>query len=246
MHQQLYILLILVLITLPIMSPNVSSEYEKLEVTYVINLKHRPKRLEVFMRHRWPFGKPVRIDAVEGASEHHTVSESARYQLERQRQKGTRMDHREATVGAVGCYASHVKAWRQCLATSRQAFVIFEDDAYPDASMSRIRAFVRSMPKGTDILLLGALLRNFVPHDSNYARVYTFMQTHAYVITREAILKLMPFMLPMTQQIDWELSDHAASGTVRIYAPYIALVKQGKYGTDIQLPLEKKHNCVIC
>ena len=210
---------------------------------YVINLDTRVNRMDSFEAFEWPF-RIERVDAVHGSRvdlvNDKRVSKTLLQDIQRQSKTGLRMTHAESTAGGIGCYMSHLRAWKKCLRSGAEGCFVLEDDAYPTTNrVPNLMAVVRSAPRGTGILLLGGTYLSFVSHkeDDRYFRVYRFQETHAYYITRDAIVKLMPFVLPMTQQIDWEISEHASKGRVQIYALRNKAVKQGLFTTDVQMPV---------
>lgn len=64
---------------------------------------------------------------------------------------------RELTRGEVGCFLSHVRAWRRVIAIAEPVVVVVEDDAnvsLPEQWPAIMRA-INSLPRGWDLLFLG-------------------------------------------------------------------------------------------
>jgi glycosyl transferase family 25 len=59
-------------------------------------------------------------------------------------------------AGALGCYASHIKAWRQLLLHGLPYALVLEDDAIIDLSLADIlHEVLEALPKGWDMVHLG-------------------------------------------------------------------------------------------
>lgn len=130
-----------------------------------------------------------------------------------------RQHHRELTRGAIGCYMSHMKAWTSL---TREAAFIFEDDARLTAEFSSLCALVEWADPSWDIFLLGYASKQ--KHS-----ITSFLQTHAYVIRRRSVEKILQHMYPIRQQLDWQLSSLARSGIIRIEGARHQVVIQDKH-----------------
>jgi glycosyl transferase family 25 len=180
-----------------------------------------------------------RLDAVDGKrinwAQH--VSPEALEKLMVVQKTGLRQHHPDLTPGAVGCYLSHVKAWRRIAESGNAYGIVFEDDAaIPATAWRHFTTHKARVPSDWDIILLGYegdgdRLR------SDVLRMHHFLRLHAYAITARAARALCETIMPIRQQIDWELNDYMKQGTLQVYGVYPSLVKVAWQGTDIQTPL---------
>ena len=116
-----------------------------------------------------------------------------------------RQHHRQLTHGAVGCYLSHIHVWQMIVGDFA---VVFEEDARLTRPWKEI---VDSVPWSDpwDVYLLGYASKRT-------KEIRAFLQTHAYIIRKSAVQKVMPHMFPVRQQIDWQLSELGRRGVIRI------------------------------
>ena len=108
-------------------------------------------------------------------------------------------------VGAVGCTLSHKAVWEAFLETGKDHAVVFEDDLYWSSKHKKqLLNVLKRMPDEADIVLLGcnALKTRGFDEDGLWDTVLDFFQTHAYIITREAVKKLLPEMIPVEVHMD--------------------------------------------
>lgn len=180
-----------------------------------------------------------RLDAVDGqrVSWAKHVSADALEKLMVVQKTGLRQHHPDLTPGAVGCYLSHVKAWQQIADSGRSYGIVFEDDAaIPATAFQHLKNHMAHVPADWDIILLG-YEGNGDRILSDVMRMHQFLRLHAYAITARAARTLCADIMPIRQQIDWELNDHMKRGALQVYGMYPSLVKVAWQGTDIQIPL---------
>jgi glycosyl transferase family 25 len=120
--------------------------------------------------------------------------------------------HAPLVNGEKGCYASHILAWRQLLASEASCMVVLEDDVSLTANFLPVVAAVAELDIPWDMVkLMGrdrekiarrrSLWRDFELID--YARVPSF--TAAYAISRRGAEKLLSSRLPFGRPIDVDL-----------------------------------------
>ena len=119
--------------------------------------------------------------------------------------------------GEKGCYASHIAAWRQLLASEAPAMVVLEDDVVLDErfaeAVQAIVALEAAHGTGWDMVKLmgraqGEKLRAQRPLTTalaliEYRRVPSF--TAGYVVSREGARKLLTSRVPFGRPIDIDL-----------------------------------------
>lgn len=128
--------------------------------------------------------------------------------------------------GEKGCYASHIQAWRQLLASDAPAMVVLEDDVRLDDRLADGIAAIAALDIPWDMVkLLGRVhekvrrQRPLLPGVAlvEYQRVPSM--TAGYVISRAGAAKLLATRLPFGRPIDvdlrfWWENDLRILGTV--------------------------------
>ena len=225
-----------------------SNKSEHFNEVYLMNLKRRPDRLERFMTYyntsdmkRYNI---MKFEAIDGSVlDVNTVplSELARLEMKQLETTGFRYKHYQLTKGAIGCYLSHVKIWENIMKNNYERVLVFEDDARPPPNfLKALKINMKHIPQDWDIVLLGKLCNECEEYE-NYYKVNRFMLTHAYLITKKAIEKIIKTdtLFPITQQIDAYMSE--LSSHINIYAVKRDIVRQGNSRTDIQAPIMKSN-----
>jgi GR25 family glycosyltransferase involved in LPS biosynthesis len=217
---------------------------------YVINLDRRPDRWQFIrgMLMANGFHDIHRISAVDGrtlgaAKINQLVTPQGRETFKRERKR-----HEElGSLGAVGCYLSHVDAWGIIKQSGRPGIVV-EDDATLIPSFQQSSVFKQPdlMCKPYDLVLLGyAKLRDdemtlredkdaIVPFRS------MFFGTHFYYITPQGARKLLEIALPMEIQLDAWMGMQMSQEKVKTGVHFPNLSWQLPDDTDIQT------SCVGC
>ena len=151
-----------------------------------------------------------------------------------------RTEHHQLSIGAVGCYLSHLQLWERLWRSSDVRMLVFEDDTNPTMTSDEVDALLVELPGDCDILLLGV----FEEHDRSKRPVLRkltsqFYGMHAYIIHRRCVPTLLARALPMDMQIDSWLSKLAESGTVGIYTVSHSgwLQSDDIRSSDIQTPI---------
>ena len=117
------------------------------------------------------------------------------------------------SYGAIGCYISHVKLWEMLLNVkqNQDMFLVLEDDAIPleKYTIFDINNFINEVIENTknwDIIYLGYAKRprdNDIEITKNVYKIDSMVfQTHAYIINKKGITKLLKFALPMVFELD--------------------------------------------
>jgi glycosyl transferase, family 25 len=226
---------------------------------YVINLRHRQDRYASFMNEITASGLNLqhlqRFEAVNSKamtdSHLQQVVASAAY---KKLIKGhiTRDFHAQLTVGAVGCYLSHLEIMQRFLHTNAKYCIIFEDDCVLQPrcalAINRVLRKLEANEPDFDMLLLGSIVPPppevySHPHvkTNEYARIQRFYGTHAYVLSRAGAKQFLQGSLPMTKQLDSFMSDVVEARSMKVYlmVPMVAF-QDGVTDTNIQTP------CVFC
>jgi glycosyl transferase family 25 len=132
--------------------------------------------------------------------------------------------------GQIGCAYSHIKLWEKCLKLPYKYFIILEDDTIiPNKFKEKINCIIENSPKIWDIIYLGGCYvkgklvnKQFIKPTSLYGKYN--LCTHAYIINKKSIPKLLKKMKPIEYPIDNQLRQYYKDLDVYFY--YKNIVKQ--------------------
>ena len=215
---------------------------------YVINLDRRPDRWEMAQRtlRRAGFVDIERISAVDGKMiDSNQVKKLIDPSVFNDLGK-VRKNHEDlGSLGAVGCYLSHYKAWNQIYSDGKPAIVV-EDDllCHPllgDFNVAKDTTTLRTY----DFVLLASVLReeNLVPPSTASQGIYPyhgmFFLTHFYFLTPNGAKYFINNALPMKYQVDSYMSFKIRDDKKFRSAVHIPnLANQSDSTTDIQTPMK--------
>ena len=193
---------------------------------YLINMKKRPERLENFsdnyvtsdLGSKKPF---KRIEAVDGSKI--DISD---------------LTNPRMTRGMIGCYKSHYRVFQELYESGKPYGLVFEDDAEMDRKIYQKTVDRLDFPENWDIILLGhvRLMDYEKGPRPGLLRVRDFWGTQGYLISRRGVSKMLLYKdIPISLQIDGFMSKLAREGKLDMYAIDPPMVKQGNFGTDIQV-----------
>jgi GR25 family glycosyltransferase involved in LPS biosynthesis len=211
---------------------------------YLINLDRRIDRLNRFKEYYQHSDLKnysyIRFSAIDGGMLNINsvpLTDLAKAELKQIESTGFRNKHYQLTKGAIGCYLSHTKVWESILKKGLDRVLVFEDDAkVPPNFLELVNESMKDIPDDWDIVLLGFLC-NDCEDMKTYKKVNRFMLTHAYMIRKESILKIVDTntLFPISQQIDAYMSE--LSTVLNIYTVHKKIVSQFMSRTDIQAPI---------
>jgi len=113
---------------------------------FVINLKRRPDRLELFKKH-CPFDDVIVIDGFDGKNMKNEQSAIEQDMVTR----FTGLD-----PGEIGCFLSHLRVFNRIRRENIEYALIFEDDAiFCDNFIEKYSKIIQELPSDTDILYIG-------------------------------------------------------------------------------------------
>ena len=245
-----FILLLFLFVLVILKAKLINGIQSKFDKTYLINLDRRPDRLEKFLRSydlsdmkNIDLTKMTGVDGSEINIEKVPLSEVARGELKQIETTGFRSKHYQLTRGAIGCYLSHVKVWKDIVENNHKNGLIFEDDVnLPDNIHERINLSMKDVPDDWDIILFGFHCKD-CENMKNYRKVNRFILLHCYAISNSAIIKILKTnsLFPIQQQIDAYLSE-LSENILNIYTVKNPIIHQSGSRTDIQLPIIKQKN----
>uniref|UniRef100_A0A6C0CF57 Glycosyl transferase family 25 domain-containing protein n=1 Tax=viral metagenome TaxID=1070528 RepID=A0A6C0CF57_9ZZZZ len=182
---------------------------------FVINLDYRKDRFHKFTTN---YNFPIefyKIEAIDGYNLNDKYLNSVLGEVGKQSLKNKRRKyHYELpTVGAVGCYLSHVKTWKTIIYNNINDYsLIFEDDVHVcDIKFNDILERINNLPEDWDIYLLSNP-KHFYDKELIYNDLYKvnrFFYLSSYVINTKACKKIIDYehLFPINQQIDTFLSN---------------------------------------
>ena len=138
-----------------------------------------------------------------------------------------RRSHREiATLGAVGCSLSHIDVWKKFIKTGSRYCFIMEDDAIlTESTLDTVNRLIPTLPQKWGIWLLGCYKPTLVyrKYERNpWMQVYKFTASHAYLLTREAAIKLLADAVPIESHVDHYIGDVSIlNDTLIVYHPEV-------------------------
>lgn len=211
---------------------------------YLINLDRRYDRLKTtsFLLKKCGYKNIMRYSAIDGSKiTPHKLKKLVHKDSLEPIYKKQRTQHDELSIGAVGCYLSHVNVWKLIENNKNYNYaIIFEDDTNPTINQDELQDILSDIPSDWDVILLGANynIKNDFNHNKFY-KVNRFFCLHAYIINKRAINKISSNLYPIQVQIDWVLSNMSNDGLLNIYT-----IKNSKWyqnhhvnSTDIQTPV---------
>lgn len=151
--------------------------------------------------------RAARLDAVDG-SVLHPATRSALYDAA----GNARAYHKPLCDGEIGCYASHLEAWRRLVASGRGAAAILEDDVDVDPDLAAVLGAIERLDVPWDMVKLVGRARERVRGRMplsrgrdliDYRRVPSL--TGAYAVTRQGALKLLARRRPFGRPVDVDL-----------------------------------------
>ncbi len=154
------------------------------------------------------------------------------------------------TIGAIGCYLSHVKCWKNIVENNFPCAIIFEDDLiFQDNFQYKFNNYMSNLPNDIDLFSFGYQnLRNscsFSPLDENrenFLKCTKFWGTTAYYITNKCCKILLENAFPIKMHVDAFISSMYNCNKINLLFSKESLVIQDPdEGTNIQL-----HYCTKC
>ena len=195
-------------------------------LTYVISFPEDDKRRAVISeRLAKQTITPTFIDAVNGR----TLSDAEKQQyLDPNRQNWL---PRQLSAGALGCSLAHIKAWQALIASDADCALILEDDAVLSDEAAPILNKLTGRSHQFDIITLHHYKRRprhkieqlSSGHELSVVR-YNQIGAIAYLISRQAAMRLIKEVLPISFELDVYMNrwwQHGVSNML-IYPPIAA------------------------
>jgi glycosyl transferase family 25 len=209
---------------------------------YLINLEKNPERLRDFSKYydesdlsTTPF---LRIDAINGKMINGDPEAYKEYI------SPTPTIEIPFTAGMVGCFLSHLSAYKKIAEGDKPYGIVMEDDAKMDPEIyeKHIKNVFKEIPEDWDIILFGYDIRFPKYHKyekfDHYYKMQEFWGLHCYMLSKRSAKKLVDLMQPpFIHQIDGQLCILAREDKINIYGIENPVVFQvGEWNTDVQPP----------
>ena len=213
------------------------------DVKYIINLDKRIDRWNVTSKNliNSGYSNLKKFKAIEGNRiDKATLNKLVTHESMKDIKNGYRTEHHQLSIGAVGCYLSHINLWELGYDTNKDDYVIiFEDDTLPTIHSSDLQDSLKDLPLDWDIVLFGGIYYTDKRINNTFCKIDRFYCLHAYAINKKCINFLLEDAFPIRQQIDSWLSDLSIQKKINIYG----LIKndwmqnEDINSTDIQTPM---------
>lgn len=149
---------------------------------------------------------------------------------------GRSIDQQINSIGAIGCYLSHVKLWEMLVKSNNDMFLIFEDDLdiSPYVRLDDINNFVKNVISENpnwDFIFLGFtkplpfFSKDICEDGICKIKEITFC-THSYIINKKGAKKLLEKAFPIVHQIDSYISYMSTRGDIECFRPEKSLFGQ--------------------
>lgn len=160
--------------------------------------------------------------------------------------RGYRISHDEHNFGSIGCYLSHVGAWKQIAESEHKFGVIFEDDiTIKEDFEANFTNLLNNAPMKWDMIVFGPnhLVEN--PRKVKKHGKFTFVKGkfilfNSYVITKECCQKLLQYAFPVRIQVDWWISEQ-----LPFYDFWLVQSPQLTFSNDLSNKSDINHTPVV-
>ena len=218
-----------------------------IDKVYVINLKHRNDRLikmdKMLNKIGGKFSEYERFEAVNGK----LITEEEKnnlLSLKSKRIYNNPSNFKDVrTLGAIGCYKSHIGVWELALSRGEKEIIILEDDIKFKLDVNKLEEYIKTRPEEYDICYLDwyglygyESTKKYNSHwDKNNGDEISYFS--AYMISEKGIKKLLKDIYPIELQIDCYADAYAIENKdFKRYLSKEIIFSQGYsplYDTDI-------------
>ncbi len=217
----------------------------------LINMDSKPERLENFKKFFYAsdcskFMQLKRVSAVVGKEvdwKNGLLTPKATADMEQTMLTGKRKGHESLTLGAIGCYLSHINVIERIVKNNQPAIICEDDLELSPNFYEQMKQGLAMLPTSENTLLLFHVfctgwekLKCTLIKD-NFYEVHKFWSTACYYVTPSAAKTILLNARPLAVQIDSMYSQLAKEKLIHIYA-YPIVETQPSMGSDIQIPIE--------
>lgn len=225
----------------------------------VINLDRRPDRWRRFSTQPGIAALQAtytmeRFSAIDGKTINMETDERVSMRTKRNIKYRTRRTHEDIdSVGAIGCFLSHVAIWQEFVQSGAQSIMVFEDDAYIPANFlqrfQRCAADLSEVRDSNMCIWSLATPQPFFEADRNTYRDGIWMRNIAttftgYVLFRGAAQKLLENCLPIDNHVDLMTYQATQLGYISsIHHPSLLLQQIAFKRGDSNI---QENRCTLC
>lgn len=110
------------------------------------------------------------------------------------------------TLGAIGCYLSHMICWQIIVDENLEYAFIFEDDlSFINNFMDILPKYISKHDKDADVFSFGYSSKHSCKNKKDYTKC-KFFGTQGYYVTNEGAKKLLRYSLPIENHVDGYIS----------------------------------------
>jgi glycosyl transferase family 25 len=160
---------------------------------------------------------------------------------------GRYIDSDIGTLGAIGCYLSHVSLWKKLISSRDNLFFILEDDAEPlkEYSIDYLNQYINKIniiDPNWDFIFLGwgkpdpinSINRDIKITEDIYKINEITFGLHSYLINKKGATKLLSKAFPIVHQLDSYISFMAMFRDLNSYRGKVSYIVQNNINSDIQ------------
>jgi hypothetical protein len=192
-----------------------------------------------------------RLSAIDGRKQLDDIlplmSENATKEFSMYKKSGKRLGHHSLTDGGLGCYMSHVLAWKNVKEFGVPCIVAEDDIFIPKNTydnINEITQLVEGIPRNRPyIILFYSICKSYswdnlecVPIENGLYKANQFWSTAFYYVTPEAAAVMLDNIFPIHYQIDHAMSKWNRDGLIDIFYKH-NIVDMAMNDSDIQAPL---------
>ena len=155
----------------------------------------------------------------------------------------TRTNHEQfGNWGAVGCYLSHIEAWKLALLSGVDRIMVLEDDVhFCDRLLDKFEVCLPELPDDFDVLILDPLRYETIePRKKTFVKIKKFWGTHAYVISARVLPKLLNMAFPVEVHIDHFIGMAADILNLKLFVLDANICEQTQHSSSIA------SDCLYC
>jgi GR25 family glycosyltransferase involved in LPS biosynthesis len=222
----------------------------------LINLDNRKDRLQSLITgyHQSDLSEVTdlyRLSAIDGRKQLDDIlplmTENATKEFSMYQISGKRVGHHSLTEGGLGCYMSHVLAWKNVKEFGVPCIVAEDDIFIPTNTYDKINEIIQlveDIPRNRPyIILFHSICKSHnwdklecVPIENGLYKANQFWSTAFYYVTPEAAAVMLDNIFPIHYQIDHAMSKWNRDGLIDIFYKK-NIVDMAIYDSDIQAPL---------
>lgn len=179
---------------------------------FLINLKRRPDRLAEVTKECEKHS--IYFELIEAVDGHIAFPEA----------------NRRIIQAALGCHASHILALKEALKYDENCLILEDDAVFSDDFKAKVKKVFAELPTSWDIFFLGGspLLENaFINYKPTLKIANNVLCTHAYIVNKNSIKKLIDFLELRQWKIDVLFTEFQKVNNCFIAYPELAWQREG-------------------